>query len=175
MREVLVYMSYINILIIYCVKPLLNRLYKLYKYNTGTRNKGLIPSEININIVKKEFKKNYENEKLPFFLYFTNNSFRSDKSFLHFYKEIITYIKELSEINNDIYFITYNQLIEWMKNPLDIDHINSLNNLKFTNVKFNSTEIVHQKEMSCSSPNTCKYSSTVKFLIIKKKNKILNN
>jgi len=140
--------------------PLLSIPEAEYERSPGTRNKGLIPSEMNINIIKKEFKKNYENRKLPFFLYFTNNSFRSDKKFLHFYKEIITYIKELSEINNDIYFITYNQLIEWMKNPLDIDHLNSINNLKFTNVRFNSTEIMHQKEVSCSSPNTCKYSST---------------
>jgi len=82
-----------------------------------------------------------------------------------FYKEIINYIREFSEKNNDIYFITYNQLIEWMKNPLDIDSINSLNNLKFSNIKFNSTEIIHKKEMSCSTPNSCKYSSTVNILI----------
>jgi len=93
---------------------------------------------------------------LPFYLYFTEDSFESSKSFLHFYKEIIKYILELSESNNDIYFVTYNQLINWMKNPITTDAINLMNKSEYE-----ITEQKPKKELSCKSPNKCKYSSTV--------------
>jgi len=105
--------------------------------------------------------KNYKNQRLPFFLYFTDDSYSSTKNFLRFYKEVISYIYKFSEINNDIYFVTYEQLIKWMKNPIDTDQINLLNNSKVSNIKFNSTETEIQKQVPCTKPNKCKYSSTV--------------
>ncbi|ORX54664.1 hypothetical protein BCR36DRAFT_282843 [Piromyces finnis] len=146
--------------------PLLSIPNAQYKRSQGTKNKGLLSSENNINIIKKEFLKNYKNKKLPFYLYFTDNSIISQKSFLHFYKEISNYISELSEINNDIYFITYDQLVKWMKNPIDIDQINLLNESKISNIKFNLTESNFKKQVPCSNPNNCKYSSTVYIILI---------
>ncbi|ORY54638.1 hypothetical protein LY90DRAFT_507448 [Neocallimastix californiae] len=64
-------------------------------------------------------------------------------------------MSELSESNNDIYFVTYNQLINWMKNPITTDAINLMNKSEYE-----ITEQKPKKELSCKSPNKCKYSST---------------
>jgi len=140
--------------------PLLNIPNAITQKMTGTKNKGLIPSEKNAKIIKNEFKKNYENKKLPFYLYFTEDSYKNPKKFLNFYEDIIKYIKKFSKNNNDIYFITYNQLINWMKKPIDIDIINTLNNSEFSYIKFNSNDEIPKRKLSCKSPNKCKYSST---------------
>ncbi|ORX85253.1 hypothetical protein BCR32DRAFT_265782 [Anaeromyces robustus] len=140
--------------------PLLSIPNTVSKKASGTKNKGLVPSEHNINIIKNEFKRNYENEKLPFYLYFTEKSLKSSKNFINFYKEIVKYISEYSNVNHDIYFVTYNQLIEWMKNPIPINEINSLNKSKVPFIINNSNMIKFQKEPLCSVPNKCKYSST---------------
>jgi len=58
----------------------------------------------------------------------------------------------VSETGNNTYFITYSQLIEWMKNPVGLSNINSSN-------LFQCEDNNNNRKMSCDNPNHCSYKA----------------
>ncbi|ORX82564.1 hypothetical protein BCR32DRAFT_292580 [Anaeromyces robustus] len=100
-----------------------------------------------LKILENNFLNNhYYSNRAPFTLTLTEEWLEQNK--IETINNFLNWIVNNSD--NDVYFITYSQLIKWMKKPIGLSLIN----------KSNIFYCQHDRKMSCSSPNHCIYKST---------------
>jgi len=93
----------------------------------------------------------YLNNRIPFTISLTKQWLEQDQK-LETINKFLKWIEEVS--NNDIYFINYSQLIEWMKNPVGLSDIQNSNIFKCEN----------NRKISCKNPNLCSYKTAVNII-----------
>lgn len=112
------------------------------------------PKDMSVEQVYEMFMLNFERHYLtnraPFGLHFNSMWFRKPMN-IYAFNTFMDYLLNLS----DVYFVTSNQVIEWMKKPTKIDDISSFKPWQCSRKKFTKNEI------ACDIPNNCKLPSQV--------------
>lgn len=96
------------------------------------------------------FKRHYSSNRAPLGLYFHSVWFKNAE-YLDAFTKFMDYMQKLP----DVYFVTNNQAIEWMKNPTAS---NNLGNFEPWQCKPRNLD---QSEITCSVPFSCKLNSRV--------------
>jgi len=100
-----------------------------------------------LEILKNNFLNlHYYNNRTPFTISFTKYWLEQNNR-VEIIKQFLKWI--VNETNNDTYFITYSQLIEWMKNPVGLNDIKNSNIFKCEN----------DRKLSCTNPKLCSYKT----------------
>jgi len=100
-----------------------------------------------LKILKNNFLDlHYNNNRTPFTLSVSKNWLEENDR----YETIMKFLKWIiKKTNNDTYFITYSQLIDWMKNPVGLSEIKKSNIFKCEN----------SRKLSCNNPKLCSYKT----------------
>ncbi|XP_012261023.2 chitin deacetylase 1 [Athalia rosae] len=98
------------------------------------------------------FNRHYLQNRAPLGLYFHADWFKNPSSHYAFLK----FIDDTLQLP-DVYFVTSNQMIEWMRNPTPLNQLQNFQPWKCGKRHF------EPREIACVVPNTCKlYSSVLK-------------
>jgi len=100
-----------------------------------------------LKILKNNFLNyHYNSNRIPFTL-LLSEEWLDQENRIETINQFLKWI--VNETNLDGYFISYSQLIEWMKNPIGLSDI----------YKSNIFQCKNNRKMSCDSPNLCSYKT----------------
>ncbi|OXU32100.1 hypothetical protein TSAR_002941, partial [Trichomalopsis sarcophagae] len=96
------------------------------------------------------FKMHYSSNRAPLGLHFQTSWLQTPSNYLALSK----FIDDVLRLP-DVYFVSNQQVLEWMRNPTSLDHIRAFKPWHCFDKKFDTYEIV------CDVPNTCKLPSRI--------------
>ncbi|KAI8439532.1 hypothetical protein MSG28_013280 [Choristoneura fumiferana] len=102
------------------------------------------------DILVNNFKRHYLKNRAPFGIHLDSNWLRNTE-YLNAFKKFLTEVMKLP----DVYFVTYKQVIEWIKQPTDLLQIKRFKPWHCKNNTFDDIEY------ACHKPKTCKLTSKV--------------
>ncbi|XP_037973270.2 chitin deacetylase 1 [Plutella xylostella] len=102
------------------------------------------------NLLMENFKRHYLTNRAPFGIHL-NSKWLKSQNYLAAFKRFLTDMLRLP----DVYFVTYNQVIEWMKRPTTVHQIKKFQPWQC------KPRYLEDLEVACAKPNTCKLSSRV--------------
>lgn len=113
--------------------------------------RDLPPEEI-YRMLTINFNRHYLQNRAPLGLHFHSDWFKNPAYYYAFSK----FIDDTLQLP-DVYFVTSNQMIEWMRDPKPLSELQNFQPWKCNKRQF------EPREIACSSPKTCKlYSSVLK-------------
>lgn len=96
------------------------------------------------------FKRHYSTSRAPLGLYFHSGWFKKPE-----YMDVFVKFLQFLEKLPDVYFVTNNQAIEWMRNPTPVHQLHNFEPWKCPPKQLDPHEV------TCSYPNSCKLHSRV--------------
>ncbi|XP_045537146.1 chitin deacetylase 1 [Papilio machaon] len=101
-------------------------------------------------ILLNNFKRHYLKNRAPFGIHLSGTWLRNS----HYLAALKRFIIELLRLP-DVYFVTYKEVIEWMKKPTPVLQLKKFQPWQCKDRRF------HENEIACSKPRTCKLPSKV--------------
>nr|XP_036226970.1 chitin deacetylase 1 isoform X1 [Bactrocera oleae] len=112
------------------------------------------PSQLNgddvYRMLSHNFKRHYLSNRAPFGLYFHATWFNNN----NYLEAFLRFMDDLQKLS-DVYFVTQQQVIQWMRRPKITPHLNTFDPWGCKPRQWESPEV------ACSIPNTCKLRSRV--------------
>jgi hypothetical protein len=87
-------------------------------YEPGQTPGAFIPPENMLDLLVENFEKQYNGSRLPFSVNF-HTPWMNAEGYAEALGEFLDYTKQFE----DVYFITYTELIEWMRNPIPLSEM----------------------------------------------------
>ncbi|XP_049306369.1 chitin deacetylase 1 isoform X1 [Bactrocera dorsalis] len=112
------------------------------------------PSQLNgddvYRMLSHNFKRHYLSNRAPFGIYFHATWFNNN----NYLEAFLRFMDDMRQLT-DVYFVTQQQVIQWMRRPTITPNLNTFEPWSCKPRQWESTEVV------CSIPNTCKLRSRV--------------
>ncbi|TKR83136.1 hypothetical protein L596_016773 [Steinernema carpocapsae] len=101
------------------------------------------------NLLMTNFEKSYHSNKAPYVLTLNADFLQLDESTKGM-DALVRFLDKISK-NQDVYFVTLHQLIEWMQNPLPLSDMRKASYLKCPDNEAPNIQV------ACAKPNKCMY------------------
>lgn len=103
------------------------------------------------DLIMTNFKRHYETNRAPFGLFYQSNWFTT----AHHKAGFLRFIDEVLKLG-DVYFVTNWQLLQWIKNPINLDRIDQFEPWQCRAMNHQNNKIKQQQQMpECLVPNIC--------------------